>query len=220
MLSDVATFDLTRSEARRRLLALFFADPSREFHLRELGRIIDMSLGAVQNVVGGLEREGLLKRRALGNLALFSLNRQHPLYGELEAVVTKTIGIAPQLARSLGEIEGLRLAFIYGSYASVFSGRESDWTAESDVDLLVVGGADPRAVGRVARELGARTNRQINYTVLTEKEVREKVVRSDSFLGEVLSKSILPLVGFPKADCTTPVRWKAKNLVKLLKGTP
>jgi len=208
--------DLSRSEARRRLLSLFFGDPAREYHLRDLARLIGMSIGAVQNVVGKLEREGLLKRRALGNLALFSLNQQHPLYGELEALVAKTIGIAPQLARALAATGGVRLAFIYGSYVSVFSKSGSVWTAESDVDLLVIGDVDPRAISSIAREFDALTNRQINYTVLAGKELAEKISKRDSFIGEVLANPILPLAGFANADCTTPVRRMPRDLVKLL----
>lgn len=208
--------DLSRSEARRRLLSLFFSDPTREYHLRDLARLIGMSIGAVQNVVRKLDREGLLKRRTLGNLALFSLNQQHPLYSELEAVVTKTIGIAPQLARALSRTNGVRLAFIYGSYVSVFSKSGSTWTAESDVDLLVVGDADPRTISGITRDLGTLTNRQINYTVLAAQEVLEKIAKRDSFIGEVLSKPILPLAGFPNSACTTPIRRKPEDLVKFL----
>lgn len=212
----MAVLDWTRSEARRRLLSLFFADPGREHHLRDLARRIGMSIGAVQNVVGKLEREGLLKRRALGNLALFSLNQQHPLYGELESLVTKTIGIAPRLAQALSGIGGVRLAFIHGSYVTVFSKAESAWTGDSDVDLLVAGHVDPRAVSRIAREQGARTNRRINYAVLTAKELVDKIAKRESFIREVLAKPILPLLGFPHADCTTRVRRKPGDLVKLL----
>jgi len=208
--------DLSRSEARRRLLSLFFADPQGEHHLRDLVRLIGMSLGAVQNVVGRLEREGLLKRRRLGNLALFSLNQRYPLYAETEAMVMKTIGIAALLEHALAEIKGMRLAFICGSYVSVFSQSEPLWSGGSDVDLLVVGDADPRAISRIAREVGARTNRQINYTVLAVKEVVEKIARRDSFIAEVLSKPILPLAGFPKSDHTMPIRRKPKDILELL----
>jgi predicted nucleotidyltransferase len=212
----MAVLDLTRSEARRRLLSLFFADPAQERHLRDLARRIGMSIGAVQNVVGKLEREGLLKRRPLGNLALFSLNRRHPLYGELEAVVAKTIGLPPRLAHALAGVEGVRLAFIYGSYVTVFSKAESAWSGESDVDLLVIGKVDPRAVSKIAREHGAQTNRQINYTVLAANEFLQKIAKRDSFIREVLAKPILPLVGFSNADSTTPVRRKPSHLSKLL----
>lgn len=153
--------------------------------VRDLERLIGMSIGAVQHVVGRLEREGLLRRRRLGNLALFSLNQQHPLYREIEAVVTKTVGIAPLLARALAEVEGVRLAFIYGSYVSVFSNAKSAWSAESDVDLLVVGDVDPRTISRIAREVGGGTGRQINYTVFGAKELVEKLDRRESFISEV-----------------------------------
>ncbi|MBI4564969.1 MAG: hypothetical protein HY716_09790 [Planctomycetes bacterium] len=212
----MVTLDLSRSEARRRLLSLLFADPTHEHHLRDLQRLIGMSIGAVQHVVGKLEREGLLKRRRLGSLALFSLYQRHPLYRETEAMVTKTIGIAALLSRALAKLEAVRLAFVYGSYVSVFTKSESTWSGESDVDLLVVGDANPRAVSRIARDVGARTSRQINYTVLAVKELAEKVARRDSFIADVLAKPILPIAGFANADCTKPIQRKPKDLVKLL----
>lgn len=108
------------------------------------------------------------------------------------------------------------LAFIYGSYVSVFSKSASVWTAESDVDLLVVGDVDPRPISSMARKVGSATSRQINYTILSAREFAQKVSKSDSFIGEVLAKPILPLVGFPKGDCTTPIRRKPEDLVALL----
>lgn len=208
--------DLSRSEARRRLLTLFFADPAKEYHLRDLERRVGMSLGAVQNVVGKLERKGMLVRRRLGNLALFSLNQRHPVYAETAAVVAKTIGIAPSLAREIAEVPGVRLAFLYGSYVSIFSASGSTWSADSDIDLLIVGGADPRAVSRVAREAGKRSGRQVNATVLRAKELRDKIAHHDSFVEEVLSKPILPLSGFPRTEPSTSIRRTPAQVAKLL----
>lgn len=207
--------DLSRSEARRRLLTLLFGDPAKEYHLRELQRRVGMSLGAVQNVVGKLEREGMLKRRRLGNLALLSLNQRHPVYAETAAVVAKTVGIAPALAREVGTVPGVRLAFLYGSYVSVFSKTGSTWSAESDIDLLVVGGADPRDVSRVAREAGKRTGRQVNTAILGVKELRARIARHDSFVEEVLAKPILPLVGFPGTEPVTPIRRTPAQIAEL-----
>lgn len=176
-----------------------------------------MSLGAVQNVVGRLEREGLLRRRRLGNLALFSLNQLHPIYAETASIVAKTIGIAPLLARAIAGIPGVAIAFLYGSYVSVFSKSPSEFSGESDVDILVAGSADARAVSRVARDIGQRTGRQINATVFAEEELRSKIRGHDSFVEEVLAKPLLPLVGFPGEDCTTPVRRTGAQVLKLLK---
>lgn len=208
--------DLAHSEARRRLLGLFFADESQEYHLRDLHRRIGMSLGATQHVVGQLEREGLLRRRKLGNLALFSLNRAHPLFREIESVVTKTTGIAPLLAQALARLTGVSLAFIYGSYVSVFSGSDSTWTGESDVDLLVVGEPDPRQVSRATRDVGEKTNRRFNYTVLRPAEILRMLARKDSFVEDVLSKPVLPLVGFAGGDASRPLRLNARRIARLL----
>ncbi len=211
----MTAFDLSRSEARRRILGLMFSDPEREFHMRGMERRIGMSIGAVQHVVGNLEREGLLKRRRLGNLALFSPNRKHPLYREMESVIARTVGIAPLLARALAGVPGVCIAFLYGSYASVFS-KSPAWSGESDVDVLVVGDVDPLAVSRIAREAGEATGRQINYTVMTKKEIVGKIVRRDSMIAGVLSMPILPLAGFGDPDLAVAVRLKPRDLSKLL----
>jgi DNA-binding transcriptional ArsR family regulator len=215
----MAVLDLARSEARRRILGLLYADPPREYHLRDLHRRVGMSLGAVQHVVGALEREGLLKRRRLGNLALFSLNSRHPLYREVESTVLKTVGIPAMLAGALAGVEGVRLAFLYGSYVSVFSKSGSAWSAESDVDLMVVGGVDPRRISPIARDAGARTGRQINYTVLGVEELIGKIGRQDTVITEILSKPIVPLAGFGDSGPATTIRCGPKDLSRMLGGT-
>jgi predicted nucleotidyltransferase len=218
MIARMAFPEIFRSQARRRLLELFFTDPEAEYHLRDCARRIGMSLGAVQNVIGRLEREGLLLRRSLGNLALFRLNRGHPLFDELSSVVAKTVGLAPRLREALRRLRGVRLAFLYGSYVSAFGRGDSAWTGRSDVDLLVVGDVDPRAVSRMTRQVAARAGRPINYTILTERELRDKIARSDSFLMDVLSKPVLPLAGFPESRATIPLRLKPVALEGMLRN--
>jgi predicted nucleotidyltransferase len=110
----------------------------------------------------------------------------------------------------------VRLAFIHGSYVSLFSKSEGAWTAESDVDLLVVGDVDPRAVSRLAREVGAKTSREVNYAVLTARNLRDKIARRDSFIAEVLSKPIIPVAGFPRSGHAAAIRRKPADLLRLL----
>jgi len=212
----MAVIDLARSETRKRLLGLLFAAPEHEYHQRDLERRLGMSIGAIQHEVHKLEREGLLKRRRLGNLVLLSLDREHPLYAEMEAIVRKTIGIAALIAHQIRALEGVRLAFIYGSYVSLFTKAGSKWSGESDVDLFVVGEVDPRAISRVAREVGSGAGRQVNYSVFSLDEMKGKINHQDSFVGEVLKKPVLPLAGFPESDYNTPLRLEPNGLLRLL----
>jgi predicted nucleotidyltransferase len=212
----MVVIDLARSETRRRLLGLLFAAPEHEYHQRDLERRFGMSIGAIQHEVHKLEHEGLLKRRRLGNLVLLSLDRDHPLYAEMEAIVRKTIGIAALIANQIRALEGVRLAFIYGSYVSLFTKAGSKWSGESDVDLLVVGEIDPRAISRVGREVGSGSGRQVNYSVFSVEEMKGKISHQDSFVDEVLKKPVLPLVGFPESDYNTPLHLEPKDLQRLL----
>ncbi len=181
-----------------------------------------MSIGAIQHEVRKLEADGLLRRRRLGNLVLLSLDTDHPLYEELAGVVAKSIGIAPALSETLGAIKGVRMAFLYGSYVSLLakSTKQKAWSGASDVDLLVIGEVDAKALASAVREIGRRNRREVNYTLLGVREFRRKVTGRDSFLEDVLSKPIVPLAGFSKRDYKSPVRRRADDLLKLLEQTP
>lgn len=218
----MALLDLSRSETRRRLLGLLFAQPDLEVYQRELERQLRMSIGAVQHEIRKLEADGLLKRRKLGNLALFSLNRAHPLYDEFASIVAKTVGIAPALADALRDLNGVKIAFIYGSHVSLF-GKTSEarsWSAASDVDVMVIGELDAKTLAAAHRSLGERYRREINSVLLSPSELRHKIQEHDSFLLEVLGKPILPLSGFPPRDYSRPVRLRPGEILKLLsRGT-
>ena len=75
----------------------------------------------------------LLATRRDGNRLYYGANAAHPLYPELHGLVVKTAGIGAELRKALANVDGVELAFVFGSTAAgVASGS-------SDVDLLVLG---------------------------------------------------------------------------------
>ena len=101
----------------------------------------------------------------------------------------KTAGVAGRLRDALDKIAGIQLAFIFGSYAK---GEEK---ADSDVDLLIIGGVDMNrldsSVGKMEKMLG----REINYVLYSMKEFKSKRKAEDGFLMEVLSGKKIMLIG-------------------------
>jgi predicted nucleotidyltransferase len=63
----------------------------------------------------------------------YRANRDCPIYPELHGLLVKTAGIADVIREALGPVQGIQLAFIFGSIA-----RGSGDT-KSDVDVLIVG---------------------------------------------------------------------------------
>jgi predicted nucleotidyltransferase len=168
-----------RSNVRRKLLAYYFANPGARLHLRDIAKRLDLDPSNLSKELARLEREGLFSAEVSGRQKYFRLNREYALFGELRSIVTKTIGAAPLLAGILKEIEGIEVAYLYGSFA-----RDRQ-DAASDIDVLVIGKPKAETLAVCVQKLERQLGREINYTVLTRKELEFRRARNDAFLGNV-----------------------------------
>ena len=187
------TLGLFKSKVRRTLLALFFTNPDQEYFPRQLERLSGIFVGNLQRELISLEQAGLLKTRRLGNLKLYKLNHQHPLYPELKSLVAKTIGLEESLRSHLAAIEGIQAACIYGSFA------RKEERAKSDVDVLILGQVDEKTLIDTVKRLENMLQREINYTLYRLDERRKRKAAKDSFVLEVLKQPRIPLIGGPDA---------------------
>ena len=180
-----AIFPKVRSE----LLRLLFADPSKEFHLRELCRLSNLSVGTIQQEVGKLAGADLLVARRDGNRLYFRANTRHPIFLELQGITLKTTGLREQLSEALAGVPEIELAFIFGSAAAGTTG------AGSDVDLLVVGKVGLRALAPKLRPVASRLGREINPHVISRETLAAKARASDAFIANVLASPKLWITG-------------------------
>src|SRR6266853_2920529 len=153
-----------RSKARQRLLAYYFTNPTARHHLRDLAERLSIDPSNLSKELGRLEREGLFQSEVSGRQKYFRLNREYPLFDEVRSIVAKTIGAVPLIARSLTQVEGIELAYLYGSFAS----NRQD--AGSDIDVLIIGNPKGNALAEVLQKLERILGREINCTVLTRRE--------------------------------------------------
>ena len=82
-------------------------------------------------------------------------------------------------------------AFLYGSVAK---GEER---SESDIDLMVVGKASYLEIVSAVSPLQEQLGRDVNPTVFTKDEFRQRIRRGDRFLSRVMSEPIVDLIGGP-----------------------
>ena len=177
------------SEARVRVLALFMLHPASEFYLREIAQRTGLPVRAVERTVKTLTEIGLLKREKRGNSVYFSVNRDFPIFPELKAIFLKTVGLGDRLREALAEEGGIEVAFIYGSYA------KNQETLSSDVDLFLVGSISPRVLTPILSRLEEELGREINATVFTPEELRQRLREKDHFVRAVLSDPKIFLIG-------------------------
>ncbi|MDH7498988.1 MAG: nucleotidyltransferase domain-containing protein [candidate division NC10 bacterium] len=181
---------LFASETLVALLKKFLLQPEASFYQRELADAVGTRLYTVQRELARLERSGLIIKEARGNRAYYRANRAHPAFEDLRRVVIKTVGLVETLRAALAPLRGrLRMAFLYGSFAS---GQEQ---AGSDIDLFLVGDLSlwevAAALAPVARELG----REMNPTIYPPEELRRKFQEGHHFIREVRKGPKLFLIG-------------------------
>lgn len=175
-------------QVRAEVLRLLFADAGRELHLRDLTRQSGLGLGTVQGELEKLSSSDLVTSRRDGNRRYYRANSNHPLFPDLQQLVLKTSGLRDVLAAALRDVEGIDVAFVFGSLASG-AGK-----AVSDVDLFVVGDAGLRALAPVLRRAADTLGREINPVSMTAAEFRKRQTK-DPFVLDVLGREKLFVKG-------------------------
>ena len=180
---------ITRSKTRRDLLALFFTNPSEAYYLRQLERTLGYSAAGIRRELLRFLEDGLLKTNPAGNTVQYSLNTQHPLHDELKSIIFKTVGVEGSLRTALSSIDGIKIAFVYGSFAKH---REKP---TSDIDLMVIGRPDMSALNKAIQGLETKLRREINHTVYSPDEYRSRRRDKSGFIEDLLRSPKIVLIG-------------------------
>ena len=180
---------ITKSRIRRDLLALFFTNPSDAYYLRQLERMLGYSAASIRRELLKFLEDGLLKTARVGNTVQYSVNTQHPLHDELKSIISKTVGVEGSLRGALSSIDGIKIAFVYGSFAKH---REKP---TSDIDLMIIGRPDISALNKAIQGLEGKLSREINHTVYSPDEYRSRKRNKSGFIEDLLKSPKIILVG-------------------------
>ncbi|MBN1494820.1 nucleotidyltransferase domain-containing protein [Candidatus Peregrinibacteria bacterium] len=173
-----------KSIIRKDLLRIFFYNQEKKFYIRELAKTLNTSAGNVQKELRRLEDDQIVKSEKYANLRLFSINKTHPLFPEIEIIIYKTIGIDEEIKKELKPLKGLKFGLIYGSYA------KGDFKADSDIDLLLIGTINENEAIKRIQKVEKKILREIHFNLINILEFSAKVMES-SFYRELLKYYIL-----------------------------
>lgn len=126
----------------------------------------------------------------MGNQIQYSANDSHPIYPELAGILRKTVGLADVLIEGLAPLShDIKVAFVFGSMAH---GAERPG---SDVDVLIIGGADFGSVIDALHPVQQQLGREINPKVFSTSEWKAKLRAKNGFVMEVLARPKIFLIG-------------------------
>ena len=180
--------ELLSSRVKAEIFRLLFGAVTRELHVREIERQSGMADATVRQELKRLLRLGLVESRLDGNRTYYRANVHHPLYPDIRNLVLKTSGLVEALREALASVD-IKLAFVFGSVAA---GAES---AESDIDLIVIGSLSLRQLSRLLSGVAARVGREINPHVFTVEEFTRRMKARDHFISTVLAAPKLFVIG-------------------------
>jgi predicted nucleotidyltransferase len=180
---------ISKSKIRRDLLTLFFTNPNQKYYLRELQRTLGYSAGSIRRELIKFQTDNLFNTQKVGNLLYYSLNTKHPLFKELKAIVSKTVGVEARLKKVVSSIKDIKVVFIYGSFA------KNTGSTASDIDLFIIGNVEENTLVSELRKLEKGLKREINYSLYSKQDFVKQKRKRNSFIRDLLGNPKIFLIG-------------------------
>jgi predicted nucleotidyltransferase len=177
-----------RSKIAKALLNYFFMNPHESLYVNEVAQKLHLDKRNLVKKVKELEQEGIFKIQKRGNLKLYSINQEYPLYDEYKKIVLKTLGFEGTIKRLLKETSGIKEAYIYGSYAC------NKLDVHSDIDLLIIGNHDIVPLQRKLNKIQKDINREINSIHMDEKEFKKRIKSRDAFISALFKQKYIKII--------------------------
>jgi predicted nucleotidyltransferase len=177
-----------RSKVTIKLLDYYFLNLEAQVYINELARMLDLDPKNTETKLKELEREGLFKSEFRGKQRYFFLAKDNPVLEHYRQIFLKTYGIEKRLKDIISNFEGVKEAYLFGSYA----GNKMD--SSSDIDIMVIGNHSVLELQKVIAELQKYTSREFNVINLSPKEFEKKKKNKDPFINNVFKSKIIKLI--------------------------
>jgi hypothetical protein len=172
---------------RLKALRELFEHADQEYSSRELAAAAHTDRGNTHRWLKRWEEAGLV-RRGIVTATNFQASAD-PALAPLVTLFRQSSELVADLRDALADIEGVRSAVIFGSFA-----RHGE-KAESDIDVLVLGGASELKTNARLRPLARKHGRAFNASVFAAEQFRELLAQGDGFATEVMAQPRILLIG-------------------------
>jgi len=182
--------DLFISKTRVKLLETFLSDPTQMYHVRDLVRKTGDEINAVRRELSRMDSLGMVKKEPRGNRLYYWFRHDYVFYADLLSLVAKTTGLGSALVKNRSKLGNVHLAMLSGRFVRHLPKKSPD-----DVDLLIVGSLILPELAHLIRAEESVRGQPINYTPMTEDELKFRRTRRDPFLNGILTQSRVMIIG-------------------------
>ena len=151
---------LVTSKTRIKLLLKFFSYANSGY-LRSLAKDFDESTNSVRVELNRLTEAGLLLSADEGKTKVYRANDQHPFFSEIQAMVSKFLGLDELVEKIVLRMGAVERAYIIGDYAK---GIDS-----GTVDMILIGkNLDQDYLNFILEKTYEKVKRKVKVEILTE----------------------------------------------------
>ncbi|MCX7956153.1 MAG: hypothetical protein N2593_03585 [Patescibacteria group bacterium] len=177
------------SKTRRKILELFFHHPKEIYYLRKVVREIGEEVNAVKRELDILSEEKLLLKEKRLNKVYFTLNKNYIFYEEFLKIFAKTNFLSKLIYENLSKIGKIKFIALSTKFPKNVEIKEDE------IYLLFVGIIVIAEVESIIAEAEKNFAKPINYTVMTDDELKFRKKNNDPFIWRFLKQPKIMLVG-------------------------
>lgn len=177
---------LFTSKIRTKLLSLLLFNPGKNFHLREIARLVKANPTYVAKELNNLSNIGLVNKSKHANLSVYLLNKDNVFVNDLKNLFLKTDYLGDIIKKHF--VNKAKFVFIYGSFAKGTEGLSSD------IDLFVISAIKEDDLLSIIKIIEDKVGREVNY-VLWDETTFKKRAAGHHLLRTINKEKIIMLVG-------------------------
>ncbi len=140
------------SKTRIKIMQFLFFE-KQETYVREISKMLNISVSGVKREIDNLKKLGLVKENKK-----VLLNKECVIFEDLNSIFIKVDYLGYTIKKVM-EKTGVEFALIFGSFA------KGDYSADSDIDLLVIGKIKQAEVFKKLKPVERIIKRDINPVI-------------------------------------------------------
>ena len=170
------------SPARVKILSAFLTKPDEKYYLRQLARDLELQVNSVRREIINLEEIGLIipitGETKAKEKKYYTINKGFILFPEMKALFIKSQVLSTkEFAENVQKLYTPKLLILAGFFVE---------DVNSKTDILIVGKINKEKFIKTVRDLEVMIGREVNYTIMEEKEYLYRREVLDIFLNKIM----------------------------------